>query len=60
MKDLLETGKPTLKTELVQKILDNYPIDRFYGKAIKDKRGGSDNIHSWDIELKGEVIQAQK
>ena len=60
LKDIFETGKPTLKTELVQKILDHYPIDRLYGKAIKDKRGGSDNIHSWDIELKGEVSQAQK
>ena len=30
------------------------------GKSIKDKRGGSNNIHSWDIELKGPVSKEQK
>ncbi len=31
-----------------------------YGKSIKDKRGGKNNIHSWDIELKGKVSDEQK
>jgi DNA (cytosine-5)-methyltransferase 1 len=30
------------------------------GKAIKDKRGGQNNIHSWDLELKGPVTLEQK
>lgn len=30
------------------------------GKAIKDKRGGDNNIHSWDLELKGELSSEQK
>ncbi len=30
-----------------------------YGKSIKDKRGGTNNIHSWDIELKGEASNKQ-
>lgn len=30
------------------------------GKAIKDKRGGDNNIHSWDLELKGELSLEQK
>lgn len=28
--------------------------------AIKDKRGGEDNIHSWDLEIKGSVTARQK
>jgi len=30
-----------------------------YGKAIKDKRGGDNNIHSWELELKGSVTKRQ-
>lgn len=30
------------------------------GKAIKDKRGGDNNIHSWDLELKGALTSEQK
>ncbi|QYX31824.1 DNA (cytosine-5-)-methyltransferase [Sphaerospermopsis torques-reginae] len=58
--DILETGCPTLKTEFIKKLLQNYPIEQLYGKSIKDKRGGEDNIHSWDLELKGSVSLAQK
>ncbi|MCC0175711.1 DNA (cytosine-5-)-methyltransferase [Waterburya agarophytonicola K14] len=60
LKDIFETNKEVLKTELTTKILANYSIADLYGKAIKDKRGGKDNIHSWDIELKGEVSKSQK
>lgn len=60
LKDIFESGKPTLKTDLTKRLLAYYSVDNLYGKAIKDKRGGSDNIHSWDIELKGSVSQAQK
>lgn len=31
----------------------------FFGKSIKDKRGGDNNIHSWDIEVKGGVSKQQ-
>ena len=30
------------------------------GKKIKDKRGGEDNIHSWDLEMKGHITAEQK
>lgn len=30
-----------------------------FGKSIKDKRGGRNNIHSWDLGLKGEVNARQ-
>lgn len=60
LKNIFELGKPVLTTDLIQRLLSYYSIEELYGKAIKDKRGGNDNIHSWDIELKGKVSQAQK
>lgn len=60
LKNILEKGKSTLQNKITEKILAHYPIEKLYGKAIKDKRGGNDNIHSWDIELKGLVSQPQK
>ncbi|MGL5874426.1 MAG: DNA (cytosine-5-)-methyltransferase [Xenococcaceae cyanobacterium] len=58
--NILQKGQPFLESDLIQKILSHYPIEKLYGKAIKDKRGGSENIHSWDIELKGIVTAPQK
>ncbi|MBC8626714.1 DNA (cytosine-5-)-methyltransferase [Alloprevotella sp. Lung230] len=58
--DILEQGKPTSQSAFVQRLLERYPIPELYGKAIKDKRGGDDNIHSWDLELKGAVSPRQK
>jgi len=60
LKDILQKGQPTVKNELTEKLLDHYKIEELYGKAIKDKRGGKNNIHSWDIEIKGEVSHEQK
>lgn len=58
--DILEYGLPTLNTKFTKLLLEHYSISELVGKSIKDKRGGSDNIHSWDIELKGEVNEEQK
>lgn len=58
--DMLETGCPTLQTNFAKKLLQQYSIEELYGKSIKDKRGGEDNIHSWDLELKGNVSLAQR
>lgn len=60
VKAVLESGKPTLDTEFTRKLLSHYSVKDLYGKSIKDKRGGADNIHSWDIGLKGEVTPEQK
>ncbi|TAF10172.1 MAG: DNA (cytosine-5-)-methyltransferase [Nostocales cyanobacterium] len=60
LSDILETGCPTLETNFVKKLLAQYSVDELYGKSIKDKRGGEDNIHSWDLELKGNVSLEQK
>ncbi|MDB9452951.1 DNA (cytosine-5-)-methyltransferase [Dolichospermum circinale] len=58
--DILETGCPTLQTNFAKKLLQQYSIEQLYGKSIKDKRGGEDNIHSWDLELKGNVSLVQR
>lgn len=59
-KDIMQTGLPTLKTDFANKLLTNYAIKDLYGKSIKDKRGGDNNIHSWDIQLKGSISEEQK
>jgi DNA (cytosine-5)-methyltransferase 1 len=58
--DLLETGLSTLDSAFTQKVFTHYQPEQLYGMSIKDKRGGKDNIHSWDIELKGTVSPTQK
>lgn len=57
---ILEKGKPTVKSKFTESLLNYYKPSDLYGKSIKDKRGGKNNIHSWDIELKGEVSNEQK
>lgn len=58
-KDVMETGLPTLKSTFANKLLSHFDIKDLYGKSIKDKRGGNNNIHSWDIELKGSISKEQ-
>lgn len=60
LKDILETGMPTVNTPFVQNLLAHFTIEQLYGKSIKDKRGGGTNIHSWDLYLKGEVSVQEK
>ena len=57
---ILEHDLPTSDSSFVRLILSHYSIDELYGKAIKDKRGGNNNIHSWDIEYKGSISDEQK
>ena len=58
-KDVMETNLPTLNTKFIEKLLSHLTIHELYGKSIKDKRGGANNIHSWDIGLKGEITTEQ-
>jgi len=58
--DILEQGLPCKKSRFIDLLLSHYPVESLYGRAIKDKRGGANNIHSWDIELKGPVSAEQK
>ncbi len=59
LKDVLDVGLPKMSNEFVDKILAHFSIEELYGKSIKDKRGGDNNIHSWEIGLKGEVSRDQ-
>lgn len=58
--DVLEHNVPVVDTHFTQCLLKHYKPQELYGKAIKDKRGGANNIHSWDIGLKGEITIEQK
>lgn len=60
LEDILETGKPTSNSNFIKLLLSHFTLEELYGKSIKDKRGGNNNIHSWDIEYKGSVSEEQK
>lgn len=60
LSSILERGLPTSDSDFVKLILSHYPISKLSGKSIKDKRGGENNIHSWDIEYKGKISSQQK
>jgi DNA (cytosine-5)-methyltransferase 1 len=59
LKSILEKGLPTMNTKFTKLLFKHFSLKDLYGKSIKDKRGGDDNIHSWDIELKGKVSKEQ-
>ena len=48
------------ESPFVKLLLSKYKINELYGKSIKDKRGGKENIHGWDIECKGKVTIEEK
>lgn len=60
LSSILENGLMPIKSIFVEKLLSHYNVCDLYGKSIKDKRGGENNIHSWDIELKGSVSKEQR
>lgn len=60
LSDVLDTGLPIAHSYFIDLVLKNYSMDELKGKSFKDKRGGEDNIHSWDIGLKGPVTKKEK
>jgi DNA (cytosine-5)-methyltransferase 1 len=60
LKDVLEQGLPIHESHFTRCLFKHYKLEEIYGKQIKDKRNGKNNIHSWDIELKGSVDDNQK
>lgn len=58
--DILEHGLPTMDTYFTRQLLANYTPKELIGKSIKDKRGGKNNIHSWDIDLKGKTSPEER
>lgn len=57
---ILEPNQPLLQGKIIDLLLEHYEISELYGKSVKDKRGGKNNIHSWDIELKGATSKEQR
>lgn len=60
LEEILEKGKPTSHSPFINVLLNKFTVEELSGKAIKDKRGGESNIHSWDLELKGSVSKEEK
>ena len=59
IKTILEKGLPVMNTKFTNLLLKHFSLDELYGKSIKDKRGGDNNIHSWEIGIKGEITKEQ-
>lgn len=61
IKDIIDTDDiiTNIPDEFLKKIL-TLSADKLIGKSIKDKRGGDDNIHSWNIEYHGKITDVQK
>ena len=60
LKDILDYGLPVSDHPFVKNMLKHYNLDDIVGKSVKDKRGGTNNIHSWNLELKGPVSKEEE
>ena len=60
LSDILEKGLPVSNSKFVNLVLSKYSVKQLYGMSIKDKRGGNNNIHSWDIDYKGKTTKQEK
>lgn len=60
LSEVLERGLPVANSKFVNLLLSHYSVNQLYGMSIKDKRGGENNIHSWDIDYKGETTKQEK
>jgi len=58
--EIREQGLETYDSEFTERVLSLYSPEELHGKKFKDKRGGDDNIHSWDLELRGPCSIDQK
>nr|WP_318660847.1 DNA cytosine methyltransferase [uncultured Treponema sp.] len=60
LSEVLEHGLPVSNSKFVNLVLSHYSVKQLYGMSIKDKRGGENNIHSWDIDYKGKTTKQEK
>jgi len=58
--DIQEHNLTPLNSAFTKNLLKLFSEKELEGKSIKDKRGGDNNIHSWDMELKGKITREQK
>lgn len=54
---VLENGLSPEDTDFTRKVLAHYAVNDLIGKKFKDKRGGPNNITSWQIGYRGQVSQ---
>ncbi|MGB4812583.1 MAG: DNA (cytosine-5-)-methyltransferase [Methylophilaceae bacterium] len=59
-REFIELDAPVKNTPFTKLLSDKFTPVELFGKSIKDKRGGLNNIHSWDLEVKGSVSESQK
>lgn len=55
-----EKNLPVIDDKFTRALLNLYQPHELYGKSIKDKRGGENNIHSWDLGIRGETTDQQR
>ena len=60
LKGILEKNRKEDELDISKILFKKYKKEELIGKAIKDRRGGKDNIHSWDLDLKGKTNKYQK
>lgn len=60
LNDILETNLKSEHNYFIDNLLKHYSLEELEGKAIQDKRGGANNIHSWDLEIRGSISKKQK
>lgn len=63
--DIQEHNVATEDTDFTLKIKQylrekDLPLSFLFDKSIRDKRGNSNNLHSWNLELRGPTNQSQK
>ena len=58
--NILLSNQALMQTDFTKRLLEHFEPYQLHGKSIKDKRGGDNNIHSWDIEVKGETSTQQR
>ena len=63
--DIQEKGLPCVDSDFSKRLFDyldknDLEVSFLYDKAIRDKRGSSNNIHSWDLGLRGDLNENQK
>lgn len=58
--DIVEKDVAFKESDFAKLLGKHFSYKVLQGKSIKDKRGGNDNIHSWDIEYKGAITATQK
>lgn len=60
VRDVVEHEFEFNETDFAKKLTKRFTPEQLHGKSIKDKRGGDNNIHSWDIDFRGVTTSEQK